>query len=375
MENPKKIILITFYPFTERIYELYDFNEFINNGVDIVVLDVGQIFYKKTYSSYKPKNEINESYIIKCSKRKEVKHYFSTIDEDYWVCMTYPINFKSLWLYTYLKSIKAKIFVEKASVIPYVNTNNSPLIISSIKELIKKGFLYILSKYIFIDLIIGSGKRSLDQYRKAFGVAKNTKELFIHQRDYDIYQQRKNNYVNQTNTAVFIDSYMPFHPDFKIFNQKVGITPEKYYEALNNYFNFFEKEYSMKVIIAAHPKSQYEKHPNFYKERKLYKNQTDQLIAQSKIVMMHGSTAVNFIILYKKPMIILDISKISNYTGGSKLAEIFNENIIDLSNKDTYQNPITFSINHEKYSQYKDDFIKYPNSSNQPLWKQILDSL
>ena len=56
----------------------------------------------------------------------------------------------------------------------------------------------------------------------------------------------------------------------------------------------------------AHPRSNYEKHPELFKKYKIIKGKTIDLVKNSKLVLMHCSTSVNYAVIYKKPIIILD---------------------------------------------------------------------
>ena len=61
----------------------------------------------------------------------------------------------------------------------------------------------------------------------------------------------------------------------------------------------------MQVVICAHPKAEKYKTKNYFENRKIYFNKTCEIIKSSRGVISHNSTAVNFAVLSKKPIIFI----------------------------------------------------------------------
>jgi hypothetical protein len=102
--------------------------------------------------------------------------------------------------------------------------------------------------------------------------------------------------------AVFLDDYLPFHPDFDISN--IGhIEAKPYYAALNDYFSWAERTLGLPVVIAAHPKARYPSNP--FGEREILFGQTQRLVRDASLVFAHGSTAISFAVMYGKPLCLL----------------------------------------------------------------------
>ena len=143
------------------------------------------------------------------------------------------------------------------------------------------------------------------------------------------------------------------HPDVLILFKK----REKFYHShflqLNNFFSFLEKKYNLKVVIAAHPKTD------------LSKFKTIDLVFSSQFVMAHSTTsAINLAIIYKKPLIFLTTNILENEFQYYK--ELVFKNIIlkqplvNVSYKENY-------INFEKYRDinfkgYQEFIYKYMKS-------------
>lgn len=106
-------------------------------------------------------------------------------------------------------------------------------------------------------------------------------------------------------TAIFLDEFIPFHSDYLYQKQMAPVTAERYYPLLNNFFDRVEKALDVEVIIAAHPKSWYDKLPDYFNGRRVVKGDTCQLVRGCKAVIAHSSTSVNFAVLYYKPVILI----------------------------------------------------------------------
>ena len=103
------------------------------------------------------------------------------------------------------------------------------------------------------------------------------------------------------------------HPDVLILFKK----REKFYHShflqLNNFFSFLEKKYNLKVVIAAHPKTDLSKFKNLYPNFETIINKTIDLVFSSQFVMAHSTTsAINLAIIYKKPLIFLTTNILEN---------------------------------------------------------------
>ena len=194
-----------------------------------------------------------------------------------------------------------------------------------------------------------------------------------HSREYDLhlnsYFQKENSLINEK-YSVFLDQYLPFHTDgtiFKRFNPKV--TKEKYFPALNNFFSNFEKYSNTKVVIASHPKSNYEDaKEDYWHGRSFYYDKTYELIKNASYVLCHQSSALSYAVILEKPIIFLTsneyIKSYDSFTvhGYSRYFQqpLFN---IDTFNKQALDNNLK-KINKDIYKKYFNDYIKYPDSQD-----------
>lgn len=152
--------------------------------------------------------------------------------------------------------------------------------------------------------------------------SKETKIIESHSLDYDRYLKinSKKKMINKKRYNVFIDQMMFAHPDGRdnklMFDKKKEII---YLKELKNFFIYINKKYKKKIIFNFHPRSTAKYKMNIKKiiNLKFCKFQewekTDISIKNSDLVMGHTSSAFQFAILWRKPIIFLTHSTFSDY--------------------------------------------------------------
>ena len=108
--------------------------------------------------------------------------------------------------------------------------------------------------------------------------------------------------VVQGDYVLFLDEYLPLHPDFKILTGYGVLDVATYYNQLNRYFDRIEKQYGIPVVIAAHPKALRYKKENFFNGRQVYWKKTVELSLGAKFFITHDSTSLNFAVILGKPL-------------------------------------------------------------------------
>ena len=214
-------------------------------------------------------------------------------------------------------------------------------------------------------------------------IGSHTNIIKSHSNEYDIHIRSKSSkrflMSKKEKYAIFLDQYLPFHTDAKLIkNLNRKVSEEKYYPALNSFFSLFEKYTKTRVIIAAHPKSDYDqKGKNFWYSRSYFKDKTYELIRDSSYVLAHTSTSISYAVILNKPIIFLTsneyIKSFDNFRVHS-YANYFNQPLFNIDNL----NNINFKsnlgdIDQKIYKEYFDDYIKYPGSSDSELSKIFIN--
>lgn len=211
-----------------------------------------------------------------------------------------------------------------------------------------------------------------------FPTGRSTDVISIHSFDYDLcLQERRRPGPPSERMAVFLDEYLPFHQDFAI----TGVTPpysaDEYYPMLCRFFDRLEKELGLEAVVAAHPKSHYEEHPDWYCGRRVVRDKTIQLVRAAQAVVSFRSTAVSFAVMYRKPIILLttdrfqamdvprrDIASLSQSLGKEPLniSEGFDHELRD-----------QLVVDDRKYEEYQRMYIKAPGTPEAPFWQVVAD--
>jgi hypothetical protein len=166
---------------------------------------------------------------------------------------------------------------------------------------------------------------------------------------------------------VFLDDFLPHHPDFKIFGiETVG--PERYYSGMNAYFSHLEAQRGIPVVIAAHPKSEYTQNP--FQGRTIIRNRTNLLIRHSELVIAHSSTAISYAVIFEKPLILVYESEMLRIYGKTTVPLIvsfgrsLNAPVVDLENGPDPL-PVDARVDKKAYEAYKYKFLTTPEAEHQ----------
>lgn len=128
----------------------------------------------------------------------------------------------------------------------------------------------------------------------------------IHHVKYDEYlQSRDLPPILDGPYAVFLDTAATTHPFYglKRHANKRKVDAQGYIDRLNHFFDRVEKEHNLPIIIAAHPKADYDEQT--FNGRPIIKYKTGQLIEHSSLVLSHYSTSVINAVLSEKPLVFL----------------------------------------------------------------------
>lgn len=170
---------------------------------------------------------------------------------------------------------------------------------------------------------------------------------------------------------VFIDGFYPYHPEAFVYSEIENIDEVafEYYQSMNAFFNYIEKEMHCEVIIAAHPYANYLEH-NPFEGRDIYYGKTAQLIKDSNAVCMHNSNAFSYVALFDKPVAIVTNTAMDKSRDGD-ITRLYKEKMkIPVFSTDdilAYPNPLFNVINPDLRIKYIKDYLgemdnPHPNS-------------
>jgi hypothetical protein len=179
--------------------------------------------------------------------------------------------------------------------------------------------------------------------------------------------------------AVFIDEYLPFHPDLKVLNTGSPEPPKRYFAQLRALFDQVERALGLEVAIAANPRADYADKPDLFGGRKIVQHATGRLVAESALVIAHRSTAIGFAVMAKKPLMIAATRAIYRHSAHrpvfDAIAAALGKPITFYDDAAALDLSRALDIDEAAYDRYMADFVKAPGSPDAPYWQIVLDGV
>ena len=199
----------------------------------------------------------------------------------------------------------------------------------------------------------------------------------VNSNDYDTYLRIRDLPPRQDEKhIVFLDQYLPLHPDTKLLNIHT-ITPEKYYSELNAYFSHVETQYGIPVIIAAHPKALLYKKNDYFCGRRVEFSRSAELVRDAEFVLAHNSTSIAFAVAFRKRLHLL-----TSHTLERDMAYV-HRNVMDEASflgcnwqyVDEDSPALVAEVDDSRYNQYKYDYLCWPETELLATQDIIIDFL
>lgn len=191
-----------------------------------------------------------------------------------------------------------------------------------------------------------------------------------HYFDYDAYLHEIRNPV-QADPAlgVFLDNYLPFHPDWGAASP---LDPAEYYPLLRKFFDLLEEKHGMRIVVAAHPRSLYEKLPDYFGGRPVIMGDTVNLVRRSRFVIAHQSASTSYAILFNKPLVFVTTDSLQRTDLGPLtefIAAALKKTVINLSGEYEFRPEREFTVDGPGYQSYQRTYIKEEGREDLPIWQ------
>jgi len=389
----KKIIFILPYPFKSIGYLPVATGILRNNGFESEIWDISPLL-NITYDDQKlNRNEINFDSVKIFNQKRKLIQAILNLDEHCLVNCFIKLCTDSFFIYRALSKRGIKYCGLQMTGLPNpINQEKmSPTSINNFfgrifslnfTDISNHFFNKILFKYYFFfgikaaDIILLGGEKSLEN--KIYPIDNNTRLLWAHSFDYDFYIQIKNQIaLSDTSPCVFLDEYLPFHPDLQDIGIGSPVSSDEYYPKLCKFFDYIEHEFHVRIIIAAHPKSNYEETSDFFQGRTVIKGDTARLVKDSSFVIAHMSTSINFAVLFKKPILFATMDKLQKLKTGKFIPGLYIEKMaselmttpINIDHFHDLNQDKIIHVNNVAYNTYKTNYIKKDGTPELPFWE------
>jgi len=366
----KNIVYIGYAPLTAKTSRDFFIDDLIKEGINVEYWDLSQYYFENLTIN----NSINESWIKKVNSMGEVKMMLSAKNNRETV---YFINFaftgKVLLLFRILTKMNITIFQIARGMIPVPAST----VKKSVGKLFKAGMVKKVSNFAFnkaallikqmgliktFDRIYYAGEDALKIAGLGYEMDKQKAELIpINSSDYDHYLSLKgSSRLVEHKYVVFLDEYLPYHPDVHMFGLKT-VKAEEYYISLNKFFDDIESRYNVKVIIAAHPKAVSYQTNNYFNQRDVFFFKTAELIKYAEFVFAHRSTAISLAVLFEKKLIFLYTNYMQEkmdyyYQGIHHLAKTLDTQLVNIDQPITIMEK-DLNFNERMYDDFKYKFL------------------
>ena len=286
-----------------RDIDRFGYKKFEKYNFHIQHWNMGYIFYKKYNDNYKPIDSCN---LFKNTEFKSTEQLNLSLNEVFH--KTLVIDPWGLTNYQFINRLFNKPNIFLCSFFLNNNLVSNSIIVKGldiIKYFIRKN-IKSFKKFKYLDYYLYAGIES--KYNARFITNSKTKILEVNSFDYYNYINVKKFSKKFTNKyALFLDEGVINHPD-KMLNEtddKDINIKKKYILDLNKFFDIFEKEYKIKIIVAAHPRIKYDNKSNIYNNRDIYYNKSAELIKNSEYVFVHTSQSHTLAVINFKKIIFI----------------------------------------------------------------------
>ena len=234
----------------------------------------------------------------------------------------------------------------------------------SVKRLMNSVFIRVPRKIWNIkpaSFVVLGGMANESNYINLCYTDANTVIKHIHSLDYDRYLQVKDNSERMVKEpyCVFIDQFLPYHPDG--IAAGMDYNAQRYYSELAECFSRIEKATGKKVVIAAHPRSDYGQHSDVLRNYTIFRFKTAELIKDADFVLAHFSTSISLAVAFNKPVVLLSGDDINQNTVPRKCVEKYAE-LLDLPiwnlSRQMDMDQIPIKINAGAYKAYMHEYMK-----------------
>ena len=217
-------------------------------------------------------------------------------------------------------------------------------------------------------------------YQRNNLISQHTKIIQANSHDFDTWLDLRHLATHESNQAIFIDQFMPHHIDAKAVGRNNVLDADSYYAELRDFFDWLENTTGLNVVIAAHPRSDYTTRQNPFGGRPIEYTRTAELIASSRMVLAHHSTAIGLAVLFRKAVAILTSEALMGYIAHHQavyhgFAEALGAPLIYLDRPDTWPLTTAIAVDEAIYQRYESRFIRGPRSPERKMWEIIADAI
>ncbi len=375
MANKRLIVCVQF-PFTNRDYVRFGLQTILQKGFVVEVWDCTPLIYPDLGSHFTPPDPFVGNLVRVFDTDHDLAVEVKTLSSSdvVWVEMGYRIRIwgflralsrtSAKWGMVHLGAVPAPVSQK-------VVTSRLRRLLRHPKNLKEHFFFRAPLSMLGIrpmDFILVGGTAARPSMG-AFGP--RTRWIGAHCFDFDQYLEVLPRPISRTDRyAVYHDEYTPYHPEFALEKININITPERFYSQLGRFFDDVERATDVRIVVAAHPRSDYSRTPNPFGGREIVRGQTAELVRDARFSIAHISTSQNFAFLFRKPIVHLMFRE---FVGGYYEDNILpyrqytGKDPIFVDSADAVDWTSQLVVDSRGYQAFVDRFIESPDAEEIPL--------
>jgi len=395
MQGVNTVVFLWETAFTERDHQRMGIETLARHGYRTEIWNLSPLLHRKPAAVYQPKGA-GSAQRVRCFRtRREVEDAVADLDDSCLVNCFIGFTASTGFIYRALSRCGVRYAVPSFNALPELRDmktsdagrvlarilhNLSGLQIRKYPGVILTSFLrnhYRLFGISPASLLLAGGVNPVQH--TVYPVGPRTRTIWLHAMDYDIYRCLRNQAITpEPHIGVFIDGYDFHHPDIARSGEAPYPWVDEYYRRLQAFFGFLEETRGMRIVVAAHPLSDYAEPERIFGNRPVILGRTPELIHQSRFTMMHASTAVNFAVLFRKPVLFLTDENYRHHILGpmiETMADRLNQPLLHLDQPDTFPLADSLAVDPGRYRRYQHEYLKREGSEDLPFWEIYIRAL
>ncbi len=222
------------------------------------------------------------------------------------------------------------------------------------------------------ELVIAGGERSLTPFETRLA-GPNTRVLWAHALDYDLFMAAGGESdPPEAKHIVFLDQFFEGHPD-QWQRAEPFCDPKTYYPNLVRAFDDVERRLALPVVIAAHPRADYEDRDPRFGGREVVFGRTLDLVRGARLVLAHDSTSVGMAVHFEKPVCFITDDGVQRSRvrreSAQFMADWLGRPIHNLDGPAFPKWDRELEFDDKRYRAYRRAFLKTDRSPELPSWK------
>lgn len=380
----KELVILQVTPVFETFVKKWCIDEISENGYSTIILDTSPAIRPDLNKYLKQERLNSDKYegieLVVVNDYKELDDFFKENSEKFFITMFYNDN-HTKYIYYLLKSFKIQ-YGNLSGISSELGIDDVEGEISLKKRLSPGHLVGALYNRFFRkfnnyppQFLAVSSKQKEEFQKKVNMCSDDVRIVRLHSYDYENFL-RAEPYKNDGKPyCVFLDPYIPFHPDLVIDADR-KIDSKKYYFEMKEYFKCISNAYNCEVIVASHPRADESIQKRNWGDYKVVYSKTAELVKGAVLVLSHFSNSTALAVMSYKPVVVIVNDELQRvdyfYRRCKKYVDLLSFKMV-LKPEDVRE--LNVDINRAAYKQFIDERITYEEHDNPCFWRKIIDQI